>query len=1197
MRRNNKKQLPCSELLNRRQVAGLGMLAAAAAHRPLRSGKAPAVPLLTPTYLRCEYRQTPLGIGERKPRLSWQLVSENPAERGQEQAAYEILVSRTKEEIAADRGGLWSSGKVVSSQTSQIEYDGKQLNSRQECWWKVRSYNHAGQPGPWSEPARWTVGLLRASDWTADWIGFDEYEINGVRTAQDAPLIRFDGLKWTRVPHGLWKFNNVTWESAPGTAPAAGSPKVYFRRRFHIPPGRPIRRATFLLTCDDSATIYINGHPSGRAFRWELATLADITAHITPGWNAGCIEISQQDGYPPSAQGRIVVEFSHGELQIIPVDATWKTALTAPGEWQSPDFDDSHWPAAEEMNQPLWGTPSQAGYSYTPARYLRTEFRLDEPVKRATLYATALGLYAVRINGRQVAEDFLTPGWTDYHKRVYYQTYDVTGLLLQGHNAIGAILGDGWFAGNIGFSGRRHYGGLPRIGLQLDIELADGSSHRVITDEKWTAACGPLRYNDIYAGCCMDSRIDIHGWDQPGFNAKGWSAAALGLRSTTGPAPLDVTTTLRKAVRDNMLLATVSNSLFGKDPAPNSPKVLKIWFAIGSKDHVVVVPENQEVAIGQPNKQLHIIRAIYLPAGTKATGPNPRIQAAPADPVRVTQTLSARVLTEPQPGLHTYDMGQNMVGWVRMKVSGQPGQKIVIRHGEMKNPDGTIYTSNLRGAMATDIYYLKGGEELLEPMFTFHGFRYVEVRGLSASPKLTDLEGVVIHSHFRRTGHFTSSSPAINQLYSNIVWSQRGNHVSIPTDCPQRDERLGWTGDTQFFIPTGVMNFDVSAFFTSWLVTLCQDSQSANGSFADVAPSVWGNNGVTAWGDAALICTHQIYRTYGDTRIIRRHYAAMRRYFKYPASLTRNGIMTAQGFGDWLNMGGGASMQVIGTAYYAMLAGIMAEMASAIGQTSDADGFAQLHKQLKRSFASKLILPDGKIAQSSQTGFALAFTMGLVPDNLRPKAARQFAADIQHRDWHLATGFIGTPRLLPALNIAGRNDIAYKLLFQTSMPSWLYQVKTGGSTTMWERWNGWSKSSGFAPITMNSFNHYAFGAVGQYLYRNIAGIQDEQPGYRRILLCPVPGRGLAWARGEYESISGKIACGWKLRHGILTVDVEIPVNTTARLVLPSHTPDQVTEGGRPVDQASGVRLLARHRQSVEMDLQSGSYHFQTHWNL
>ena len=1188
--------------LNRREVLGMGLLAATAATTLGASAALAepgnAAPALTPMYLRCEYRVNPLGIGEALPRFSWLLESTLNDLRGQSQSAYDILVASSPELLAADKGDLWASGKVFSTQTNQIVYGGKALDSRQQCWWKVRIYNQAGVAGPWSDAACWTMGLLKKSEWKAKWIGFDALNEIGTRSAQDAPLINFNGIKWTRVPASLWKFDNVTWQPAPPPESGLATPPAYFRHLFAIPSDREIRRATFFASCDDDALIRVNGQIAGRAYRWELAALLDVTKLLTAGDNVATIEVTQQDGYPPSVIGRLVIEFVAGDPLVIPVGGKWKVSLVAPVGWQNSNYNDATWIDAEEMKAPLWGTSSQAAHTYSPARYLRNTFHLGAPVRRATLYATALGLYKTHINGQVVGEDYLTPGWTDYHRRVYYNTYDVTHALKEGENAIGAILGDGWFAGNVGAGGRRHYGGVPRFAAQLEIELADGTKRHILSDETWKAAYGPIRYNDIYVGCCIDNQLDISGWDQPEFGDGEWTFVNTGVRSGGSPLSVDVTETLRKAIHDNRLFLTVSNSLFGRDPAPNRVKMLHVRFTLGGKPYSMDIPENQNLALGQTNEKLKIIRARYQAQGTQTRGLNPEIQAIPNEPVRVAQKIAPRELTQPRPGLHTFDMGQNMVGWVRLKVRGPAGRKIVIRHGETKNPNGTTYTSNLRGAMATDVYYLKGnGEEILEPAFTFHGFRYVEVRGLDYNPELSDLTGVVIHSDFKRTGHFACSSPAINQLYRNIIWSQRGNHISIPTDCPQRDERLGWTGDTQFFIPTGTINFDVAAFFTSWLVTLCQDSQAANGSFADVAPSVWGDNGVTAWGDAALICTHQIYRNFGDTRIIERHYPAMKRYFKYPASLTHNNIMTAQGFGDWLNMGGGASMQVIGTAYYAMLTEIMAEMATAIGRHDDAQHYHHLHEALKQAFVDKLILPDGTIRQSSQTGFALAFTMNLVPENMRKRVAEKFVADIRHRNWHLATGFIGTPRLLPALHLAGHDDVAYKLLFQSTLPSWLYQVKTGGSTTMWERWNGWSKSHGFASITMNSFNHYAFGAVGQYLYKNIAGIETQTAGYQKILLRPTPGRGLNWARAEYEAISGKISCGWQLRHGTLAVNVDVPINTTARLFMPAHHPAAVRESGKPAAHAFGVKVLSVQGQLAELELVSGHYSFTSEWSL
>ncbi|MEI7955774.1 MAG: family 78 glycoside hydrolase catalytic domain [Verrucomicrobiota bacterium] len=587
---------------------------------------------------------------------------------------------------------------------------------------------------------------------------------------------------------------------------------------------------------------------------------------------------------------------------------------------------------------------------------------------------------------------------------------------------------------------------------------------------------------------------------------------------------------------------------------------------------------------------LKIIRARY---GNQSTVEQTfKVQASVVEPSRVINALSAIKVTEPRPGCWTFDLGQNMVGWVRLKVSGVEGQRITVRHGEMINPDGTIYTAALRSAPATDFFILSGkGEQVLEPYFTFHGFRYVEIRGLTKKPDLGDVTGLVVHTPMRRTGGFECSYPLLNKLYSNIIWGQKGNYLEVPTDCPQRDERMGWTGDTQFFAPTAAYNFDVAAFFSRWLQT-CEDDQQADGSFPHVVPDIMGGGGATAWGDAALLCTYNIYRAYGDTRIVAQRFAAMERYMKWLDGKTKDGISKVGGFGDWLNAGGGASAEVIDTAYHAHLARIMAEMAGAIGRDGDAARYAKLHDEVKAAFVREFLQADGSLKGCSQTGYALAFSLDLLPPDRRGQVALKFVDEVKRFDWHLATGFIGTPRLLPALSLAGRDDVAYQLLFTDTYPSWLFPVKNG-ATTMWERWNGWTPDKGFGDIGMNSFNHYAFGAVGEYLYGGVGGIKAASPGYKTIIVKPAIGEGLTWANTAFDSIYGRIVSNWKREGAALTMDVMIPPNTTGLVHVPASNADGVTESGKPIAIADGLKFLRMENHAAVYSADSGTYRFQT----
>jgi alpha-L-rhamnosidase len=461
----------------------------------------------------------------------------------------------------------------------------------------------------------------------------------------------------------------------------------------------------------------------------------------------------------------------------------------------------------------------------------------------------------------------------------------------------------------------------------------------------------------------------------------------------------------------------------------------------------------------------------------------------------------------------------------------------------------------------------------------------VQVTGLDEAPPLDAITGIVVHSQMDRTGTFECSNPLINQLFKNIIWGQKGNYFDIPTDCPQRDERLGWTGDAQFFVPTASYNFDIAAFFNKWLYDLCEDSADDEGAFPSVAPNVLGKGsfGATAWADAGIICPYTIWKMYGDTTVIRDHYAAMGKYIDYLKKTSDHLIRKQGAYGDWLNLGGGAKSEVIGTAYFEHVTRLMAEMATATGKSDDAATYAALADDVRLAFIKEFVTDDGRIRDSSQTGYVLAFAFHLLPDVLRAQAADAFVEEIKNKDWHLATGFIGTPRLLPALSLAGRDDVAYRLLEQETYPGWLYQVKLG-ATTMWERWDGWTPDKGFQDPGMNSFNHYAFGSVGEWLYRTVGGIDSESDAFKEIVIRPHPGGHLTWAKATYNSIHGKIESSWKLQNGKLTLDVTVPLNTTATIFVPSSDPSHVVEAG-------GAKASQLLQSTAVYKVGSGRYHF------
>jgi len=823
-------------------------------------------------------------------------------------------------------------------------------------------------------------------------------------------------------------------------------------------------------------------------------------------WNSGKVASVQS----------IQVEYT-GKPLVSRLHCYWKVRIWdqdgKPTGWSTP----AHWSMGllkPEDYKARWIGVSQSEVTDWPKpRYLRRGFVLDGVVRRATVYASALGLYELRLNGQRVGDHQLAPEWTDYYTRVQVQTYDVTPLLRNGANAIGATLGNGWYCG--GWQHweekiRANYGTDPSLLVQLEIEFADGHRETIASDDSWRGmADGLLQFTGIYEGVTYDARKEMPGWDSPGFDDSKW--LALQMR--------------------------------GAD--------LKVGKLVWQR--------------GQPIRAIREIKPVAI--------------------------------TEPKPGVYVFAFDQNMVGWCRVRFRGKVGETVELQHGEMLNPDGTVFLGNLlvvsNHRIQLDQYTFRSEDaETFEPAFTYHGFQYVEVRGLKEKPDLNSLVGVVVNSDCPETGEFTCSDSLLNRLAQNILWSQRGNYMGIPTDCPQRNERGGYTGDAQFFMRTAVYNMDVSAFFNKWLVDVCEDAQMPDGHIADRAPHYGtGDSWYIGWGDAGIICPYEIYRNYGDTHVIREHYAAMKRYLDAMNRNSKEGLFTGNiGGGDWLATGGGVADDVMGTAYLALDFKLMAEMAEAIGETRDAATFQDKFAGIAKAFAKAYINGDGNIKESSQSGFALAFTIGLVPPALKEKMMARFAEEVRRFDWHPRTGFVGTPRLLPGLHLAGKDDDAYKLLLTMTAPSWLYPVSVG-ATTIWKRWDAWDGTN--AKGGMNSLNHYSFGAVGEYLFGMIGGIQPDSPGYKQIRIHPVIRDGLSWANTRYLSIRGQIVSNWKREGDKLTMEVTIPANTTATVYVPTGDAAGVTEGGSPIDKVKGVKFLRMENSTAVYGVGSGTYRFQS----
>jgi alpha-L-rhamnosidase len=718
-----------------------------------------------------------------------------------------------------------------------------------------------------------------------------------------------------------------------------------------------------------------------------------------------------------------------------------------------------------------------------PGPLLRRDFELRPGLKQARLYLTALGVYEAELNGVPVGDHVLAPGWTSYSHRLRYQVFDVTDLLHPGQNAIGALLGDGWFRGRLGFGGGRanFYGEQLALLAQLELEYADGSRERIVSDESWRATRGPIVANDIYDGETYDARLEQPGWSKSGFTATDWSGVKL--------LEWDLAT-------------------------------------------------------------------LFAPLGP---------------PVRRSELVAPVAITRSPSGKTIVDFGQNLVGRLRLTVRGAAGQTITLRHAEVLE-SGELCTRPLRHAAATDRYILRGGEsETWEPRFTFHGFRYAEVEGYPGPLDSADLRAVVCHSDLERTGWFECSDPLINRLHENVIWSMRGNFLDIPTDCPQRDERLGWTGDIQVFSPTASFLYDCAGFLTSWLADVAAE-QRASGVVPFVVPNILPgiNPPAAAWGDAAVVIPWVLYQRFGDTKILADQFESMCAWVDLLEQKAGPGRLWDQGFqfGDWLDpeappeKPGKARTPafIVASAYFARSAELLGQAAGVLGRNEAEAHYRTLAAEVRAAFNREYVTPAGRLLSDSATAYALALQFALLPEEAqRQHAAARLAELAEASEYRISTGFVGTPLICDALCSQGYEQVAFELLSQRGCPSWLYPV-TMGATTIWERWDSLRPDGSVNPGEMTSFNHYALGAVADWIHRFIAGLAPVAPGYHQLEIRPRPGGGLTHAHARHITPYGMAECAWQIADGAIRVEIVVPPNTTARVVLPGKGPAPLEVG-------------------------------------
>ena len=848
-----------------------------------------------PTGLRCEYLTDPVGIDVRQPRLSWVLQH---SARGERQTAYQVLVSTNP---AVTAGDAWDSGKVSTAQSVHVTYAGKPVVSGRTYYWRVRYWDSADHASPYSDVARFEMGLLETADWQARWI--------------------------------------------------------------------------------------------------------------------------------------------------------------------------------------------------RGANQFRKEFTLPAAPVRARVYVAGLGYYELRLNGHKVGDHLLDPAWTTFDKRVLYAVYDVTERLHAGPNAIGVMLGEGWFKSRA-------------LRIQLHADLEGGRSLDLSSDASWKTAAGPIQSDSVYNGEVYDARLETPGWDRPGFDDAHWKPADL------------------------------------------------------------------------------------------IEGPQGVLSAQMMPPIRVTDTIAPVKMTSPRAGVYIYDIGQNISGVVELRVRGPRGARVQLRHAELLYDDGALNVENLRAAKATDVYILRGDgrEEVYQPRFTYHGFRYVELTGYPGAPKFDTVRAKVVHSAVRPVGGFTSSKQILNQIQKNIVWGIQDNLHSIPTDCNQRDERQGWMADAHLYSETAMLNFDMAAFYTNFLRDI-HDIQASDGTVTDTVPHRYGNRPADpAWGLAYPLLTWYMYEYYGDRRILEQHFAGVKAWTDYLSTRAKDGVVDYSYYGDWVPIEKTPGPLVSTFCYY-WSADLVSRMAGILGKNADADTYRKLAGDIKKAFNDKFWNASaGKYGNGAQTSQILPLFLDMAPPEQRDSAMSELRDDLVYtHNTHLTTGILGTKYLFPLLTRTGNSDLAYELATQTTYPSWGYMIENG-ATTLWELWQNKTGPS------MNSHNHPMFGSIGAWFYNALAGINPDasQPGFERIVIAPQVVRDLQWASGSLDTIRGRVASSWRRTDNGLRLEVTIPTGSTAEVRIPDLglSPVAVSESGRAVwkdgkyqDGASGIQSAQAKDGSINIEIGSGDYDF------
>jgi alpha-L-rhamnosidase len=1125
---------------------------------------------LKPSNLRCEYLTNPQGIDVTQPRLSWVLKPRDPALRGLKQSAYQILVASSPVFLSKNEGDIWNSGKVTSDETVGINFAGKPLQSRKDCYWKVRVWDQSGKVSDWSADNRWSMGLLLQADWQAKWItlpssepqisahfGYQsvrarapkevKWEFGGDTSAAAQPQKKAtDEVKWVQIDLGSsTQFDAVklwpAWPMGRYVVPGSGFPV-----RFKIEIADKDDFSDARIIVDRSGQDIPNPRKEPMLFKFTptKGRFLRLTTVKLSGWGWPIWDTAKSEWRTEAMNDWPMLALAEMEVLQGNANVALGKAVSSLDSWDD-DPEASAAINAETISPERHGgwsrkfltdgrTDAELGsrFHFTPVSLLRREFKIVKPVKRATLYASALGCYEFRLNGARVGDDPLAPSWTIHTKRVLYQTYDVTSHLKSGANAIGAMLADGWFrmrgwdfsGANKRFTGFFNADDRWLIG-QLEVEYADGSREIISTDSSWKGNDdGPIRRTSMDDGTHYDSRKEVPGWDQPDQQEKVAWQPVLERRLENGPA----------------------------------------------------------------------LSAQMMP------------------PIRIAQEHKPRGRKEPQPGVFVYDFGEQITGVCRVKLDGPAGTIVRLRYGEAEHPDGSIYVANLIGNYDNeDVFILDGrGPKTITPSFTYHGFQYVEVRGLPSAGALHEITALRMGSDLVRTTTVATSDKRLNRLTEMIERTYRSCIFGLVFNGAGRDERYPWMGDIYNLEGHSLATLFDYAAFGSNSQRVVIEAQNSDGITPEVlmrtAPEK--TNATAGWSEAIVMGAYPIWLNYGDRRLLEANYPGARNFAAWLERDLKDGLTGSKyiaGYNDWVNAymtippgatawepkGGKRAPDMLVTASWAaFICDRVAKMATALNKTDDARHFAEVADRIRTALIKTQVKPDGTIGNNEQSSYALVLGMKHLNGELGEKADTRLLDAIRTYKGHIGTGSVGTTFLLNYLSEHGHHDLAYRMVMQPTVPS-LGAMVDMGSSVLSERLDSRHPTLGINPNLMNCLNHLGFTKVQEWIFGSVAGIQPDhaQPGYKHFFIAPKLGGGLTSMAAGYESIRGRVESTYTVRDGKLLLSVRVPPNTTASVIIPSRRLDKVTESGQPVIKAKGIHI--ENASSSIVRLESGNYRF------